>query len=82
MKKLILALTIAASLTSCTDNARSRQFGGTETIVLPVNYVLVNCTWKETDLWLLTKDTTTGQLFFNEKSSWGILEGSIFFENK
>jgi hypothetical protein len=81
MKKiLIIAITAIAFLTSCTDNARARQFGGTETIDIPEGRILVNCTWKEADLWILTKDTATGEMFFNEKSSFGILEGEINFK--
>lgn len=81
MKKiLVIAITAIAFLTSCTDNARARQFGGTETVYIPAGRVLVNCTWKESDLWILTKDTATGEMFFNEKSSFGILEGEINFK--
>lgn len=81
MKKiLVIAITAIAFLTSCTENSRARKFGGTETVYIPAGRVLVNCTWKESDLWILTKDTATGEMFFNEKSSFGILEGEINFK--
>jgi hypothetical protein len=80
MKKYIFFLPIL--FVSCTDNARSRSWGGKETVILHENEVLVNATWKETNLWLLTKDTTTGEMFFREKSSYGILEGEIQFKSK
>ena len=81
--KLIILAGVAflvLSLFSCTDNQRARNFGGSETIELPEHRVLVNCTWKQDDLWLLTKDTTTGKMYFNEKSSWGVMEGEINFK--
>ena len=82
IKLIILAgvALLVLSLFSCTANERARNFGGTETVKLPKNRILVNCTWKQDDLWLLTKDTTTGKMYFNEKSSWGMMEGEINFE--
>lgn len=82
IKLIILAGTVllVLSLFSCTANERARKFGGTETVKLPENRVLVNCTWKQDDLWLLTKDTITGKMYFNEKSSWGLIQGEINFQ--
>lgn len=81
MKNFLILLAVAIlTLASCTDNQRARQFGGTETIDIPEGRILVNCTWKQDDLWILTKDTTTGKMYFNEKSSFGVLEGEINFK--
>ena len=81
MKRILIIASVAvAFLASCTDNQRARQFGGTETVDIPEGRILVNCTWKEEDLWILTKDTSTGEMFFNEKSSFGVLEGEINFK--
>ena len=81
MKRILIIASVAvAFLASCTDNQRARQFGGTETVDIPEGRILVNCTWKQDDLWILTKDTTTGKMYFNEKSSFGVLEGEINFK--
>ena len=80
MKKLLLGAILLFSVLSCTDNQRARTVGGEETIELPKNRVLLNATWKQADLWLLTKDTLTNEVFFNEKSNWGVLEGTIKFK--
>jgi hypothetical protein len=81
MKNLLILSAVAIiTLASCTDNQRARNFGGTETVELPENRILINCTWKQDDLWLLTKDTITGKMYFNEKSSWGMMEGEINFK--
>ena len=80
MRKIFILAIAVLSLASCTDNQRARNFGGTETIDIPEGRILVNCTWKKNNLWLLTKDTTTGKMYFNEKSSWGVVEGEINFK--
>ncbi len=79
MKKVLIILAAVFTI-SCTDNSRARNVGGTETVELPTNRILINATWKETNLWILTKDTITNQMYFNEKSSWGVMEGTIKFK--
>jgi len=80
MRKIFILAVAIISLASCTANERARNYGGTETIEIPEGRILINCTWKQDDLWVLTKDTTTGKMYFNEKSSWGIMEGEINFK--
>jgi len=80
--RVVFLFFFAAILTSCTDNQRARKWGGSETVELPVNNILVTATWKQDDLWVLTKDTVSGKLYFREKSSFGLLEGVINFKSK
>lgn len=80
MKTILIVATAIIALASCTPNSRARQFGGTETVDIPEGRILVNCTWRNYDLWVLTKDTATGKMYFNEKSSFGVLEGEINFK--
>lgn len=81
MKQLIavLILIAALTLTSCTNNERARKFGGSETVTLNPGERMVNMTWKQNDLWILTKQDTTkpSTYTFQEKSSWGVMEGTI-----
>jgi len=65
---------------SCTDNERARNWGGTEEVKLKKNHTLITVTWKETSLWILTKDTITGINYFQEKSPYGIKEGTIIIK--
>ena len=65
------------ALGGCTDNARARKWGGTEEVTLKPNEVVLNVTWKESEMWICTKDTTTGVVYFREKSSWGVMEGTV-----
>ena len=74
---LFMALVIH---TSCTENQRARNFGGTETISLLPNEEFVNITWKENDLWIIVKDTITGVFYAREKSSFGVMQGKIIIE--
>lgn len=79
-KFLLLVFILIASLTSCTDNSRSRNYGGTETVDLRKNEVFVNMSWKQDNLWIITKDTVTGISYGREKSSFGMLEGTIIIK--
>lgn len=81
MKKVILsAIAIIALSTSCTENARVKAFGGEGTINLPQGRKLVNVTWKETEIWYLTRpmrnDEVAETYQFQEESSWGMVEGT------
>lgn len=80
MKKLIIILS-AILIASCTEQNRAKNWGGTEKVWLPKNKKLVNITWKETQIWYLTremnKEDKAETYYFHEKSSWGMIEGTI-----
>jgi hypothetical protein len=85
MKKLfysvVCTIIIALSVTSCTDNERSRMWGGTSTIVLPAGQKLINASWKDDDMWILTRpmhsNETAESYSYREESNFGVLEGTI-----
>lgn len=83
MKKLLIFL-IIPTITSCTQNSCSRKYGRTTVIDLPENKKLVTATWKDDDLWLLTSEMDSSYIpkthKFQEKSSYGILEGTIIIK--
>lgn len=84
MKKTIFLFLVGTLLFSCTENKRAKSWGGSETIYLPENTKLVNVTWKSDDLWILTQPMEPGDepknYRFKEKSSWGVLEGTIIIK--
>jgi uncharacterized lipoprotein YehR (DUF1307 family) len=88
MKKLVLLLAIvfAISLTSCTENTRAKNFGGNASMDLPSGQKLVIVTWKDDNLWVLTKPMTEKDVAetytFQEESSFGILEGTYIITEK
>jgi hypothetical protein len=80
MKKVFLAIMLGVMVTSCTENERVKSFGGEGTINLPKGRKLVTVTWKETQIWYLTRpmdSTDVAQTYqFHEESSWGVIEGT------
>jgi uncharacterized lipoprotein YajG len=80
MKKLLVVLVSALILASCTENGRARRFGGTEEVSLKPNEVVLNVTWKDSEMWICTKDTVSGVVYFREKSAWGVMEGTVILK--
>lgn len=92
MKKLIIIIAIiilAGIMIGCTENARSRSFGGTQHIDLDKGEMLINATWKNDGLWYLTRQRTVSDInqfpstyILRQKSSLGIVEGTVIFKEK
>jgi hypothetical protein len=80
MKKLFLVIVMGVMVTSCTENNRVKNWGGEGTINLPKGRKLVNVTWKETEIWYLTRPMNSNDVAetyqFQEESSWGVMEGT------
>ena len=59
----------------------SRKYGGESTVNLEENRKLMNVTWKNDSLWILTRemrdDEEAESYIYKEDSNFGILEGSI-----
>jgi hypothetical protein len=72
---------VAFFATACTQQQRAKEWGGTVNISLESNSKLVNATWKESHLWLLTRKVTEADkaetFVFEEKSTWGVLQGKV-----
>lgn len=81
--KRLLFVSIAALIlaTGCTQNQRAKRFGGSATQDLPAGQQLVNVTWKDAQMWILTKpmekDHEPVTYTFKEKSSYGMIEGTV-----
>ena len=62
----------------------ARKYGGTSTEQLPPNTKLVNVTWKENSLWLVTRpmrpDEQPETYEFRESAIVGVLEGKIIIK--
>lgn len=85
MKKtfIILSAIVLLTICGCTENQRAKKFGGNMTINLPANQKLVNVTFKDADMWYLTRPMRSNELaetsLFKEKSNYGMVEGSVTF---
>lgn len=77
----VFALSFFYYLTS--SNYAARKLGGTLSIKLEPNQELINVTWKETELWYLTKpmddDYKPTKKIFQEQSQHGLIEGKVIF---
>jgi len=78
---LLVVLFVVASVTGCTENQRAKKYGGSAKIELPKGQKLVTVTWKDENLWYLTRPMKPGEkpetYTFKEESSWGILSGTV-----
>ena len=82
MKKIIcimLAIVMLVVLSGC--QYATKHWGSTMTVNLDPNVKLVNVTWKEDSLWILTKAMTENDIAetycFEEDSEFGMLEGTV-----
>lgn len=76
----VLLLFIIVIASGCTKNQRVKRWGGSATIELPENQKLLHVTWKDDNLWYLTRPMTakdTAETYtFQEKSNFGMVEGT------
>lgn len=87
MKKVFIVLASIFILASCTENQRTRTFGGNMTINLPKGQKLIMATWKNEDLFYLLEPMEENYSprvkTLVEDSNWGVLESTItFIESK
>ncbi|KAF0250011.1 MAG: hypothetical protein FD167_577 [bacterium] len=79
---ITLVFVMAALVSSsCTANQRAKEFGGITTLKLQPNRKLINATWKDDNLWYLTRpmhENESPETYeFKEQSSYGTLEGTV-----
>ena len=75
----IIPLIAILALLGC--NALSRKYGGDMTQKVDCGRKVVNVTWKDSDLWVLTRqmrsDETPETYVFTENSNLGLVEGAV-----
>lgn len=84
MKRVVLVLVIILMVCGCTENRRAKSWGGTATENLEPGKKLVMVTWKDSNIWMLTRPMKPGEIpetyEFIEKSSLGVLSGKIIIK--
>lgn len=64
----------------------ARRFGMTTHIVVKADQKLINVTWKDSNLWILTRpmhfDEKAETYKFTESSNLGLIEGKVLIEEK
>ncbi len=67
--------------TGCTENQKAKKYGGSTTYELPKGQKLINITWKDNNIWYLTRpmnENETAEIYtFQEESSYGVWEGTV-----
>lgn len=88
MKRLMMfagLMVIVCSL-GCTQNIRAKQWGGVSTETLNTGRKVINVTWKDNDLWILTRKMTSNDVAetyeFVEKSSFGLMQGKVIIQER
>lgn len=80
----VMLLALMVSLTACTSNTSARYYGGTTTINLDPNTKFVDITWKDDNLWVLTKPMIENDIaetyHFEEDSRYGLWEGTVIIK--
>lgn len=83
-KRIILLLMIFSSMiffNGCTSNELAREFGGKMTIELEPGNKLEEITWKDANLWILTRpmreDEKAETYTFYESSAYHVFEGEV-----
>lgn len=79
---IVLLVVMGFSLTGCKSLAKS--YGGTITIDVPKGQKVIEATWKDSDVWYLTRPMREGEepetFTFQEDSNLGIIEGKVIFK--
>lgn len=79
---IVLLAVMVFSLTGCKSIAKS--YGGTITIDVPKGQKVIEATWKDSNLWYLTRpmrEDEEPEIFtLQEDSNFGIIEGKVIFE--
>lgn len=87
MKKKIIAgimllVVMGFSLTGCKSVAK--KMGGTISIDVPKGQKVIEATWKDSDVWYLTRpmrEDEKPEIFtLQEDSNFGIMEGKVIFK--
>lgn len=79
---IVLLAVMVFSLTGCKSIAKS--YGGTITIDVPKGQKVIEATWKDSDVWYLTRPMREGEepeiFILQEDSNLGIIEGKVIFK--
>lgn len=79
---IIMSCILAVAFMGC-SNWTARNMGGTSKIAIEPNQKVVNATWKNSDLWVLTRPMRSGEVAetvtFREFSNMGVLSGTVVF---
>lgn len=80
-KLALLFCTMIVMVTGCSQQSIVKEYGGTMIIELEPGQKLEEITWKDNELWYLTRPFTKNDIpethTFQEQSEFGVFEGTI-----
>ena len=89
MKKWWRSLVLVGLLVTLDCTVQDRAFSCGSKVDLgefPCGRKLVNVTWKDSNLWFVTRPLHAGDVpeeyTFNESSSWGVMQGQVTFRER
>lgn len=72
------------TMTGCSEKTMSRNYGGTTTIDLEPGQKLEEITWKDNNIWYLTRPMQEDEVpethTFQEDSEFGMIEGTVVIQ--
>lgn len=81
--KLLSLVALLCIATSCTENERAKNLGGTMTVKLPAGAAFVNASWKNEELWYIYRPRKAGEqpvvTIMQEDSVFDIMQGKVQF---
>lgn len=79
IKRIVATLAVIIMLTGCHEV--TKNYGGTMTLDLPEGQKLEEITWKDSDLWYLTRPMRENEKpethLFKADTEWGVFEGQV-----
>lgn len=76
----VICILIVSMFMSNFNNV-TKNLGGTTEIELQKNEKLINVTWKDDSIWVLTKNEDK-TYYFKEYSDYGLLEGTVIIKEQ
>lgn len=81
---IMVGFIIVSSIILVGGDSSTKLWGGIKNVDLPKGKKLVNITWKDSDLWYLTRDMTETDkdetYEFVKESNFGIAEGKLMIK--
>ena len=81
---IIVIVILAFFVTRCAPQGCARHLGGTATTQISAGNKLVNVTWKDSQMWILTKPMASNDIAetykFSERSLLGLLQGTVIIK--
>ncbi len=82
ISSVLLIIFTMFMLTGCTEQTITKEFGGDMTINLEPGQKLEEITWKDDNLWYVTRPMRDDEFAethtFQESSEFGLIEGTVY----